>query len=481
MGLVGRLEDLPLADIVQIVNLSKGTGILELKVPQGKHTLMFRKGLMVNSLSPIIPTLRADLENRLNAGPLSRLVDPTIPVGVAVLQKHLLTPLDLGKIIFQRIAMVVRGLLDVRSGEFGFLSREPSLEEIEYDPCVVFRRGGIRSEDILGKKADGLKALVAVKHSLKTATERSDTNAATNPVPAARIPDRCIVVLEEHAATTQAIRHATEVHGLATIEAKSASGLVALLEHDASFVVVIGLGAIPEAHAYPLIGDIKRLRPRMPVVVLDATSDFRRRHRALESGADLYMRKPADGADEELSVFAEDLLVFVQRWFAEIKPAKPAEPIHRGFRLLVQLLREVSDPGDVSQLSLTILQLAADYVDRGVLLAKKGNDLVTLGKFGVRSNGSLPRLELLDRVVRTRQAFRGNLDAAAAAEVESAFGASNVREAISLPMISGDEVVGVLYGDNAVTQRPIEDTAGLEVFLSHAGFAFQNVRELQPV
>jgi 5-enolpyruvylshikimate-3-phosphate synthase len=47
-------------------------------------------------------------------------------------------------------------------------------------------------------------------------------------------------------------------------------------------------------------------------------------------------------------------------------------------------------------------------------------------------------------------------------------------------LLSGDEVVAVLYGDNAVTQRPIEDTASLEVFLSQAGFAFQTAGRARP-
>ena len=481
MTLVGRLEDLPIADIVQIVTLSKGSGTLQLRLPQGRHAVMFRKGLMVNALSPIIPPLSVDLETRLNAGPLNRLIDPTVPIGVAALQKHLVTPLDLGKIIFQRVAMVVRPLCETRSGEFEFIAREPSLEEIEYDPDVVFRRGGIRSEDILGKRAEGLKALVAVKQSLKGAAERSVPPAAadTNPAPVARIPDRCVVVLEEHAATRDAIRHAAEVHWCAAIEARSAANVVALLDHKSFFIAVIGLGSDPETTAYPLIRDIKRVNSHLPVVVLDDTSDFRRRHRALESGADLYMRKPANDADEERSVFAEDLMTFVERRFADRGPSKSGEPMHRGFRLLVQLLREVT-PGDVSQLSLTILQLAADYVDRGVLFANKGGRLVTLGKFGVRSNGCAPRLPLLDQVVATRHAFRGSVDLALAADLESAFGASSATEAIALPVLSGDDVVGVLYGDNGVNRRPIEDTSGLEIFLSQAGFALHNVTRAKP-
>ena len=49
MSLLGRLEDLSLTDIVQIVYLSRRTGVLEIVDDRGRHTVMFRQGLVVNA------------------------------------------------------------------------------------------------------------------------------------------------------------------------------------------------------------------------------------------------------------------------------------------------------------------------------------------------------------------------------------------------------------------------------------------------
>ena len=49
MSLLGRLEDLSLTDIVQIVYLSRRTGVLEIINDAGRHTVMFRQGLVVNA------------------------------------------------------------------------------------------------------------------------------------------------------------------------------------------------------------------------------------------------------------------------------------------------------------------------------------------------------------------------------------------------------------------------------------------------
>ena len=52
MSLLGRLEDLSLTDIIQIVYLSRRTGVLEIINDAGRHTVLFRQGLVVNAASP---------------------------------------------------------------------------------------------------------------------------------------------------------------------------------------------------------------------------------------------------------------------------------------------------------------------------------------------------------------------------------------------------------------------------------------------
>ena len=51
MSLLGRLEDLSLADIVQIVFLSRRTGVLEIIDESGRHTVLFRNGLVIDAQS----------------------------------------------------------------------------------------------------------------------------------------------------------------------------------------------------------------------------------------------------------------------------------------------------------------------------------------------------------------------------------------------------------------------------------------------
>src|SRR5215213_9125404 len=133
MSLLGRLEDLSLTDIVQIVYLSRRTGVLEIITGAGRHTVMFRQGLVVNAGSPEYPDLISfllgtQLITRDNAAILRQMEDSAISAG---------------KAIRERIVTVVGPLLQSKEGEFNFiLSETMSAADLEYDPDQVLREGG---------------------------------------------------------------------------------------------------------------------------------------------------------------------------------------------------------------------------------------------------------------------------------------------------------------------------------------------------
>ena len=68
---------------------------------------------------------------------------------------------------------------------------------------------------------------------------------------------------------------------------------------------------------------VKRKNPRLPVVMIDAEADLRRRHDLLRAGADLYLTKPSPArlqpglAEEELALFADELVLFAERSFEQ--------------------------------------------------------------------------------------------------------------------------------------------------------------------
>ena len=190
MSLLGRLEDLSLTDIVQIVYLSRRTGVLEIIDDRGRHTVLFRQGLVVNASSPEHPDLVTWLEsnNHIPAGMgkvLRQMEDNGIPYGTSAVEMNLMAPADLGNAIRERILSVVSPLLTSREGEFNFiLSETVSPLDTEYDPDAVFREGGLNPQKILGSaEGEKIKPLRGLEESLKAgkALLRGTASAETTP------------------------------------------------------------------------------------------------------------------------------------------------------------------------------------------------------------------------------------------------------------------------------------------------------------
>src|SRR5207302_7122242 len=158
-----------------------------------------------------------------------------------------------------------------------------------------------------------------------------------------------------------------------------------------------------------LLQQLKRKNPRLPVVIIDAEADLRRRHDLLQRGADLYLTKPSPArlqpglAEEELSLFADELMLFAERAFQQweqftggLDPdagkrfyeTAEKENVERSFSLLKQLINELSNPNDIGEVSSTILRLSAEYLDRGALVVAAEGGFEGVGGFGTADMSS---------------------------------------------------------------------------------------------
>ncbi|HYO79533.1 MAG TPA: DUF4388 domain-containing protein [Thermoanaerobaculia bacterium] len=619
MSLLGRLEDLSLTDIVQIVYLSRRTGVLEIIDDSGRHTVMFRHGLVVNAASPEHPDFVtflhvSQLISRENANVVRQMEDSGIPPGTAVLEMNLLSPDDLADAIRQRILSVVTPLLQSKEGEFNFiLSESMSAIDVEYDPDQIFKEGGFAPNKLLGTgEGEKIKPLRGLEESLKVgkallrgSAPAESTPASLNlglgvpiappaapsklpgtapaatdnvvpfraPAPAvidareefpafddlpfpakedftshggekaippaaspSPAPDRAaataptgqfkvagglfevespeaqyrnVVLFERNPLVRVAARRAFTKQGVKISQYGSLddvrAAMTELFRANAFFVTFLELS--DDDSSVRLMQQVKRKNPRLPVVVVDRETDLRRRHDLLRAGADLYVTKPTPArlqpglAEEELALFADELVLFAERSFAQweqltgggIEAGKKfyeqasKETMDRSFGLLRQLINELSNPNDIGQVSATILRLSAEYLDRGALFMAADDEFVGLGGFGVTGSGAemdarvrtlrIARKEpsILSDVVNANEAHRGKMRRTAAnVELIDRLGGLLPTEVVALPIMHGGRAVGILYGDNAEHRAPIDSMTGLEIFLSQAGFAFGN-------
>jgi len=624
MSLLGRLEDLSLTDIVQIVYLSRRTGVLEIIDHRGRHTVLFRHGLVVNASAPEHPDLATFLEGsgRIPASTtkiLHQMEESGIPLGMAALEMNLISKDELTNAVKDRILAVVAPLLQSKEGEFNFiLSESMSPLDIEYEPDTLFKEGGFAPARILGgAEGEKIKPLKGLEESLRvgkallrgsapaestpaslnlglgqpiapmpslmphklpgTAPKPTDnvvpfptqapaeeftpieeppfpdeaeatTAPGTEPlpplapsirpvefdIPEGDIPEppptqtksgqfkvagglfevespdaayRNVVLFERNPLVRVAARRAFSKNGVKIFQYGSLDdvrhAMTDLFRSNSYFVTFLELTA--DEASIRLMTQLKRKNPRLPVVLIDAEADLRRRHDLLRAGADLYLTKPSAARlqpgliEEELALFADELVLFAERAFQQWEQMTGGgadagrrfyemasqETVDRSFNILKQLINELSNPNDIGQVSATILRLSAEYLDRGALFMLTDGDFVGLGGFGADHADMDARVRkltisrnlpsILADVANSGESHRGKMRRTPAnVDLIERLGAQLPTEVVALPIMHSGRAIGILYGDNAEHRSPIDSMTGLEIFLSQAGYAFGN-------
>jgi CheY-like chemotaxis protein len=602
MSLLGRLEDLSLTDIIQIVYLSRRTGVLEIINSRGRHTVLFRGGLVVNASSPehhdLLTFLTGtDLIAQSTVDMIRRMEEQGIPVGTAVVEMNLLSKDDLANAMRQRILTVVTPLLQSKEGEFNFiLSDSMSAFDMEYDADQIFKDGGFSPSRIVGTpEGEKIKPLRGLEESLKAGKALLRGTAAPETTPASlnlglgqplehaaaphaspdnilpfpareekpftpieELPEplsggqaippvqqqeerrdrlsstpaaasgqfkvagglfevetpeavyRNVVLFERNPLVRVAARRAFTREGAKMIQFGTLEDVrVALTDlFRANSFFVSFLEVTEDESSVRLMQQIKRKNPRLPVVMIDTEPDLRRRHNLLRAGADLYLTKPSPArmqpglVEEELALFADELVLFASRAFEQWErltnglgpdagkqfyEMATKETIDRSFHLLRQLINELSNPNDIGEVSATILRLSAEYLDRGALFMATRDGFAGLGGFGPAGGGEEMNARVrnlrigseepsvLADVAKSGEPHRGKMRRTPAnVELIERLGGLLPTEVVALPIMHDQRAIGILYGDNAEHRAPIDSMTGLEIFLSQAGYAFGN-------
>ncbi len=505
MSLLGRLEDLSLADIIQIVYLSRRTGMLEIRDDDGQHSLVFRNGLLADATSPRAAALIPWLASR---GVVDRQA-----VGTDVMAEAVRT----------RMVEIITPLLQTREGEFRFvLADDPSSLKFDYDPDALFREGGLPPQRVLGATDKPLRALEESLKAGKALVRGAPPAEAAAPFSATQIADETLPLSSRRAGT-----HFKVKGGLTDIESpEGRMWNLVLFERDALLrvaakrafarhdITIAQFGSLDDVRravnewfrtnsffvsvleagdgSIALLKEIKRKNVRLPVAIIDATSDLQRRHDLLRAGADFYLTKPAGTAEADLNLFAEELIIFAERafdqweqvakqWGAEAGKRfyEQAQREHddRAFDVLKKFISELSNPNDIRELASTILRLAGEYLDRAALFVVHQDVFAGIGDAeSIRIPRDAP--SILSEVADAGEARRGKMKRTPANEqLISRLGGALPTEVVALPVVHDGRTIGILYGDNATHRAPIQPLTGLEVFLSQAGYAFGNAVE----
>jgi DNA-binding response OmpR family regulator len=102
---------------------------------------------------------------------------------------------------------------------------------------------------------------------------------------------RCVLVIEDDKAIRRGVVDALKAHGYDPIEAVEArTGLKSAIESNIDLILLDVM--LPHGDGFSILGQVRKARPTLPVIMVTARGSEDDRIRGLENGADDYIVKP---------------------------------------------------------------------------------------------------------------------------------------------------------------------------------------------
>jgi hypothetical protein len=158
MSLVGRLEDLALPDIFQIISLSRKTGTLVVRSRRGTGMVVFKDGQVIQAASDSIRDSLGNIlvsQGMLDEAVLSKALamqkqESEKPLGMILMDMGMVAAQTLQSVIRKQIEEIIYDLLDWEEGFFNFeLGEIVPKDTIEIDTQEFLLKAGISAEYLL--------------------------------------------------------------------------------------------------------------------------------------------------------------------------------------------------------------------------------------------------------------------------------------------------------------------------------------------
>lgn len=158
MSLVGRLEDLALPDIFQIISLSKKTGTLVVRSRKGTGMVVFKNGQVIQAASDNIRDSLGNIlvsQGMLDEAALARALalqkrQSDTPLGMILVEMGAVSTQTIETVIRKQIEEIIYDLLAWEEGFFNFeLGEIAPRDKIEIDTQEFLLKSGISAEYLL--------------------------------------------------------------------------------------------------------------------------------------------------------------------------------------------------------------------------------------------------------------------------------------------------------------------------------------------
>ncbi len=535
MSLVGKLEDLGLGEILQIVALSGKSGILHIKSNNRIGKIYFYKGKVIKAFSD---AYRVNLgEVLIRKGYVSadvikkalerqRETNYREKLGTLLIKEFNIPKEKIEECVIELIEKSVFSFFYWSEGEFKFEltddieSEAIKVDLLQYDltqgrglnPQFLAMEGSRIIDECRkdGVTRDECYHEFAIKEDIQEETSQP------LPVTEPQVKPK-IVYVDDFTPLRIGVKKIFEDQGFEVFAFESAEEAEEFINTiDSNPVMVIASLIVPKRDGSGILGGldlIRKIRQRGNVKIL-AVSDYsvreaeeeltalnisltkkpKRSHitkENIKSELSFYV-KTLEKNMEELFRKSETDNITTESWEREIKEEfnikEETRPLTTtpGLTILKSIMQELTQAVSGNEIILMILRLASEIMPRGIVFAIKGNRLYGLGQFGLERFIDNPQKTVksltfeiagkLKEVIEMRYPFRGKPESDSFfTELYKKIGDDYPTEVILSVVYAGNKPVILFYGDNLPHKKSIEDTDALEIFLTQAGIVMERL------
>ncbi|BEH09792.1 MULTISPECIES: response regulator [Geobacter] len=448
MSLVGNLEDLGLGEILQIVSLSRKSGVLRLNSRGRLGEIAFRQGKVIRASSSSfqeslgellirkglidLATLRGALALQEREGFQERL-------GLILIRQYGVAAAAIDEVVREQFEKVVYSLFAWVEGTFDFELQEnvEAVDNIRMDPMQFMLDQGLNPQFLAMEGARlideqrhrGVLPPAVAPHAavpplagMEDPPDSGQTRSQPDAAAKAEEPVS-LVLVDDDDLTRETLAAALEQGGYRVYQQERSED--ALIRIDSLYrkgkrPVVLADLIMPRMDGTGILGGLELVElvrnnfPDLRLLVMSDyhNSDAERRIGALGYPHIIKPRRARMGDFREADRFCRDLLDVLWRLRAgelavatgdmvnlghelrlelgddlngEVEAVEPST----GITLLRGMLEELSNPALGGGVTLMVLRFAAEFMNRAIIFMVRRDEIVGLGQFGIEETGGV--------------------------------------------------------------------------------------------